>query len=161
MEPWRVYTLSELLKAASIATGGGISGHTEKAAVRMVAFPCGDGILSPSQKMHGNLGDRLRCYFPKATQIRLSISHWCLLLAKVKKILLKEVSSTWREFLSVKITATFLHTPHLCMLLGIMSGSCCAPPTHTGKSELSCTEEVVMVGRQNLGRIPVIINIVI
>lgn len=46
-----------------------------KATMKILAFPCGDGIFSASQKESGNLGDWLRYYSPKATHIRLSIRH--------------------------------------------------------------------------------------
>lgn len=49
--------MSEFLKAESSATKGGILGNVEKAAGKMVTFPCGDGMLSPSQKGSGNLDD--------------------------------------------------------------------------------------------------------
>lgn len=45
--PWGVYELSELFKTESTATKQVSSGHTEKATVKVMAFPCGDGIPSP------------------------------------------------------------------------------------------------------------------
>lgn len=124
--------MSELFKAESTAIKQVSSGHTEKATVKVMAFPCGDGIPSLSQKGCGNRGDWLRHYFPKTTQIGLPMPHWCLLPVKAKKILPKAMlSSAWREFLSVKIDATFLHTPPM-YAIGIMSENCSAPPMCIG-----------------------------
>lgn len=53
----------------------GSNSEYTKAIMKILAFLCGNGILSASQKESGNLGDWLRHYAPKATQIRFSIPH--------------------------------------------------------------------------------------
>lgn len=51
----------------------GSNSEYTKAIMKILAFLC--GILSASQKESENVGDWLRHYSPKATQIRFSIPH--------------------------------------------------------------------------------------
>lgn len=76
------------------------SDHIKKAGVKVMAFPSGDEILSPSQKGQENLGDWLAHHFPKATQVRLPILHWSARSESQENIPKGNVIC-WRELLSV------------------------------------------------------------
>lgn len=134
--PWGVYKLSELFKAESTATKPGQFRACRESYSESDGFSLRwwHPISFPERVWKSRW--LVETLFSKGHTDRSPYSHWCLLQVKAKKIPPKAMlSSAWREFLSVKINATFLHTPSM-YAIGIISENCCVPPMCTGNWSL-------------------------